>query len=141
MSGDLVALVGPEELVAADLEARLRAPGVGAVVTFVGTVRDNDAGRAVTALVYEAHPDAGGVLAGLLADFLAAHPAVSGIAAAHRTGRLAVGEVAFVACVAAAHRREAFAAAAELVDAVKANLPIWKLQEFADGTREWVNAL
>ena len=115
-----------------------RAAG-GAVVTFAGVVRDHDDGRSVTALHYEGHPDAGRILAAVVAE---AHerPGVLAAAARHRVGDLAVGDLAFVAAVSAAHRREAFDACAWLVDEAKARLPIWKHQHFADGTDEWVNS-
>jgi molybdopterin synthase catalytic subunit len=58
--------------------------------------------------------------------------------AEHRLGRLAVGDDALVVVVASAHRREAFAACAELVDRIKARVPIWKKQDYADGTHDWV---
>ena len=59
----------------------------------------------------------------------------------HRTGELGVGDLAIVCAAASAHRAEAFAACAELVDEIKRTVPIWKEQHFADGTVEWVGAL
>ena len=61
------------------------------------------------------------------------------MAVSHRVGRVAVGDVALVAAVSTAHRREAFDICARLVDEIKHRLPIWKRQLFADGTDEWVN--
>lgn len=109
----------------------------GAVVTFAGVVRDHDGGRAVTGIEYVAHPTAGRVLADVVAD-VALRVDVEVISVAHRVGPLAVGEAALVVAVSGAHRQEAFAAAALLVDEVKHHLPVWKRQEFADGTHEWV---
>ncbi|PWJ49018.1 molybdopterin synthase subunit MoaE [Quadrisphaera granulorum] len=109
----------------------------GAVVTFAGIVRDHDHGAAVDRLVYVAHPTAARTLAEVVADVTAAHP-VDAVAVSHRIGPLAVGEVALAVAVSAAHRREAFAAAAVLVDEVKERLPVWKHQFLADGTDEWV---
>ncbi len=123
-----------ERGVAADVEG----PAAGAVVTFAGIVRDHDRGRSVAALTYEAHPDAGTVLARILDEALS-RPGVLGAAARHRVGDLVVGELAFAAAVSAAHRGDAFAACAWLVDEVKAALPVWKHQHFIDGTDEWVN--
>lgn len=113
-------------------------PAAGAVVSFAGVVRDHDHGRRVQWLEYEAHPSAEAVLKEVAAE-VAADPAVRGIAVSHRVGRLEVGEVALAAAVATAHRAEAFAACARLVDQVKARLPVWKHQVFTDGTDEWVN--
>ena len=110
----------------------------GAVVTFQGVVRDHDHGRGVTLLEYEGHPTAESVLREVAAE-IAADPDVYALAVSHRIGTLAIGDVALVAAVSTAHRAAAFAACARLVDEVKARLPIWKRQVFADGTEEWVN--
>ena len=124
-----------------DLSAHERAVAradAGAVFSFAGVVRDHDHGRAVVRLEYEAHPSAESVLKEIAAE-VAADPAVLGLAVSHRVGALEIGEAALVAAVASAHRAAAFAACARLVDEVKARLPIWKHQFFADGTDEWVN--
>lgn len=113
-------------------------PRAGAVVSFAGVVRDHDGGRVVTLLEYEGHPSAEAVLREV-AEGVAADPAVVAIAVSHRVGVLAVGDVALAAAVSTAHRAEAFAACARLVDEVKKRLPIWKRQVFGDGTDEWVN--
>ena len=110
----------------------------GAVVSFQGVVRDHDQGRGVTLLEYEGHPSAEAVLREVAAE-IAADPDVYAVAVSHRIGTLAIGDVALVAAVSTAHRAAAFAACARLVDEVKARLPIWKRQVFADGTDEWVN--
>ena len=62
------------------------------------------------------------------------------VAVSHRIGLLRIGDVALAAAVSAAHRREAFAACIDLVDEVKRRLPVWKRQEFADGSDEWVGS-
>ena len=118
----------------------VRTPADGAVVTFEGIVRDHDGGRSVAALEYEAHPSADEVLRAVVARVSAEHPGVR-IAALHRVGALSLGDVALAAAVASAHRGEAFAACSDLVDAIKAEVPIWKRQVFADGTDEWVGSL
>lgn len=124
-----------------DLAAHERAvadPTAGAVVSFAGVVRDHDAGRSVTLLEYEGHPSAEGVLKEVAAE-VAADPEVRAVAVSHRVGVLHIGDVALAAAVSSDHRAAAFAACARLVDEVKARLPIWKRQVFADGTEEWVN--
>jgi molybdopterin synthase catalytic subunit len=124
-----------------DLAAHERAvahPSAGAVVSFAGVVRDHDRGRTVTLLEYEAHPGAEAVLKEV-AELIAADPEVHRVAVSHRVGVLNIGDVALAAAVATAHRAAAFAACARLVDEVKARLPVWKRQVFADGTDEWVN--
>lgn len=110
----------------------------GAVVTFIGTVRDHDGGRdGVTALSYSAHPEVVSPLAAIV-NRVAAQPGVWGVAAVHRTGALAVGDLAVVCAVSAEHRPEAFAGARELIEELKATVPIWKNQEFDGTDREWV---
>jgi molybdopterin synthase catalytic subunit len=109
----------------------------GAGVTFCGVVRRFDGGREVTELEYLGHPTAEAVLAEV-AEKVAAEPDVLSVAVSHRIGLLGIGDVALVAVVSTAHRREAFDACARLVDEVKHRLPIWKRQVFTDGTDEWV---
>jgi molybdopterin synthase catalytic subunit len=119
-------------------EAAVANRRAGAVVSFQGVVRDHDHGRVVTTLEYEAHPSAADVLRQVAAE-VATDPAVYAIAVSHRVGPVAIGEVALAAAVSTAHRAAAFEACARLVDEVKARLPVWKRQVFADGTEEWVN--
>ncbi|MBV8993525.1 MAG: molybdenum cofactor biosynthesis protein MoaE [Pseudonocardiales bacterium] len=112
----------------------------GAVVSFSGVVRDHDGGRGVQALEYTGHPSAGDVLTRVARQIATAHPDVLALAVSHRIGSLAIGDSALACAVAAAHRTAAFAACAALVDEVKLQLPIWKRQEFTDGTEQWVNS-
>ena len=119
----------------------------GAVVSFSGVVRNHDGGKPVHRLSYSAHPTAHQVMADVVAQLVAEHSAGSDspaqpvrIWAAHRTGMLEIGDPALVCAVSAAHRRQAFAVCAELVDRIKDQVPIWKEQFFADGTVEWVGA-
>lgn len=110
----------------------------GAVVGFSGLIRNHDGGRGgVTGLEYSAHPDAGRVMAEVAEQIAAEHPAVR-LWVAHRVGSLAVGDSALEAAVASAHRAEAFAACAALVERIKARVPIWKRQRYTDGTHSWV---
>ena len=76
----------------------------------------------------------------MVADIAARSSGTRAVAASHRIGVLQIGEVALAAAVAADHRQAAFATCAELVDAIKARLPVWKRQIFADGTEEWVGS-
>ncbi|QRP46759.1 molybdenum cofactor biosynthesis protein MoaE [Amycolatopsis sp. FDAARGOS 1241] len=112
----------------------------GAVVTFGGVVRDHDGGKGVRDLTYEGHPTAGDMLAQVVDDLAGRWTGVRAVAVSHRVGPLAIGDVALACAVAAEHRGQAFAACAELVDEVKARLPIWKHQHFTDGSDEWVNS-
>lgn len=114
-------------------------PAAGAVVTFGGVVRNHDGGRSVTEIEYVGHPSAGEVVAEVAADVAARFP-VDAVAVVHRVGTLGVGDVALAAAVSAAHRAEAFAATAELVEEVKRRLPVWKRQVFPDGSHEWTGS-
>jgi molybdopterin synthase catalytic subunit len=131
-----------EDLLSVDEHAAVVADAAaGAVVTFAGVVRDHDGGRGVRDLEYVGHPTAKDVVAEAVAELAVRHGSagVRAIAVSHRIGQLAVGDVALAVAVAAEHRREAFAACADLVDEVKRRLPVWKRQTFTDGTEEWVN--
>jgi len=134
----ITALVTEAKLDAHALAAQIKNNQSGAVVIFSGDVRDNDHGRAVQALTYEIHPSAQAIIEEITARIATKHDLVSAIAV-HRYGAIPIGESAFVVVVSAKHRKAAFAACDELVDVVKAELPIWKYQVFADGTDEWVN--
>ncbi len=134
----MIAAVTTEPLDVAAHEKAVADPAAGAVVVFRGVVRDHDGGRSVTSLEYEAHPSAADILR-TVAEEAAADPAVYAVAVSHRVGPLRIGDVALVAAVSTAHRAAGFAACARLVDEVKARLPVWKRQVFADGTDEWVN--
>ncbi|HEX6994613.1 MAG TPA: molybdenum cofactor biosynthesis protein MoaE [Gammaproteobacteria bacterium] len=121
------------------LEARLRDDRAGACVTFEGWVRDHNEGEAVTALEYEAHePIAVAEGEKILAearerfDVLAIH-------AEHRVGALAIGDCAVWVGVSAAHRGAAFDACRYVIDEIKARVPIWKKEHYADGDSGWVN--
>ena len=118
-------------------EVEVSDPGAGAVVSFSGVVRDHDHGRQVSGIEYLAHPTAATVLADVVAEVVARCD-IEAVAVSHRIGELAVGDAAFVVAVSGAHRQEAFAACALLVDEVKHRLPVWKRQQFTDGTDEWV---
>jgi molybdopterin synthase catalytic subunit len=120
------------------IEGRVRAPGLGGVVTFLGVVRDTDErGQSVAALEYEAYRSL------VLAEFDTIAGEASArfgnvrIAIAHRVGRVAAGDIAVVVCAAAAHRKAAFAACEYAIDAVKARAPIWKRELYADGSAAW----
>ncbi|MQA06797.1 MAG: molybdenum cofactor biosynthesis protein MoaE [Streptosporangiales bacterium] len=122
-----------------DVRAAVADPAAGGVVVFVGTVREQDQGKGVVRLGYQAHPSAGEVLSQVVEKIAAGHD-VGAVAAEHRVGELEIGDVAVVVAASAAHRGEAFAAAQQLIDDLKATVPIWKRQDFTDGTTAWVGS-
>ena len=128
-----------EALSVDEIQAAAADPAAGAIALFIGTVRDHDHGRGVTALSYSAHPSAVTEL-GRVAEKIAASHQILSLAVAHRTGDLQVGDLAVVAAVGAAHRDVASAACHALIDELKATVPIWKHQLFTGGDSEWVGS-
>ncbi len=135
-SPPFLATLSPNPLDPDAIEAFVLSPSNGALVAFRGIVRDHDHGASVSLLEYSAHPDAVTFLEDCCRE-VASRTGLR-VAAAHRVGSLAIGDVALVAAVAAPHRAEAFAACAELVELIKQRVPIWKRQHLADGVTEWV---
>jgi molybdopterin synthase catalytic subunit len=109
----------------------------GGLAVFIGTVRDVDEGKPVDLLGYSSHPTAEQEMRTLCESIAERFPAVA-VAAVHRVGDLAVGDIAVIAAVSCGHRGEAFDAARALIDELKATIPIWKHQVFSDGSDEWV---
>ncbi len=127
------------ELSTDEVRAAVADPGAGGIALFAGAVRDCDHDRQVTGLSYSAHPSAERELR-RVAEVIAEKFKVVGIAAVHRVGDLAIGDLAVVVAVSARHRAEAFDACRALIDELKAAVPIWKHQRFADGESEWVGS-
>lgn len=114
-------------------------PGAGGVAIFTGIVRDHADGKSVARLDYEAHP----VLAKketvrVLSEIAKEIPGVH-LAATHRVGQLAVGDLAVVIAASAPHREEAFVACRAAIDRIKETVPIWKKEWGPDGGANWVN--
>jgi molybdopterin synthase catalytic subunit len=120
-----------------DVLDAVRHPQAGGIATFVGVVRGLDHGRGVEALDYTCHSSAPQVLREL-AERLADQGDVIRVAVVHRVGHLEIGDLAVVVAVSAVHRAAAFDVCRELIDTLKATVPIWKHQIFEDGSDEWV---
>jgi molybdopterin synthase catalytic subunit len=133
---DALELISSTDIDVAAVENAVLTDHDGALVTFRGIVRNHDHGESVSALDYQAHPDA----ARFLAECCETITRETGVRviAVHRVGSLVVGDTALVAAGAAAHRHEAFDACERLVDLIKKTVPIWKRQHLADGATEWV---
>ncbi|MDQ3155429.1 MAG: molybdenum cofactor biosynthesis protein MoaE [Actinomycetota bacterium] len=123
-----------DELYAAVTDER-----AGGIALFVGTVRNVDEGQDVDALGYSAHPTAISRLR-TVADTIAAECDIVGLAAVHRIGQLAIGDIAVIVAVSAEHRAEAFEACRRLIDELKTDVPVWKQQTFAGGDAIWVGS-
>ncbi len=111
--------------------------GAGAIVTFIGTVRNHSAGFTVTKLEYHAYQRMAETELLAIANELEAEFPGARVACVHRVGSLAIGDAAVVSAVSAAHREQAFVVCRELIDRVKARVPIWKREHGASGP-EWV---
>jgi molybdopterin synthase catalytic subunit len=117
----------------------VRRPECGAVVTFLGTVRDLTGDKVTTALEYEAYPGmAEKKLAEIEAETRARWP-IGDIMMVHRVGHLAIGEISVAVAVSCPHRHQAFDACRHAIDRLKEIVPIWKKENWADGTTEWVH--
>ena len=112
-------------------------PAAGGIAVFVGTVRDVDEGRAVELLGYSSHPTAKARLTEV-AVRIAAESEVVALAAVHRIGDLAIGDLAVVVAVSAGHRGQAFDACRRLINELKTDVPVWKHQTFVSGDDVWV---
>ena len=138
---DVIRLIAIRETPLSVDEVRLAAadPAAGGIALFAGTVRDDDRGRPVTRLSYTAHPSAETELRRIAEKVAAGYP-VRGLAAVHRVGDLAVGDLAVVVAVSCPHRAEALECCRALIDEIKSGVPVWKHQRFGDGSDEWVNS-
>jgi len=123
-----------DELYAAVTDER-----AGGIALFVGTVRNVDEGKDVDALGYSAHPTAITRLQ-TVAERIATECDIVALAAVHRIGDLAIGDIAVVVAVSAAHRAQAFEACRRLIDELKTDVPVWKHQTFTGGDAVWVGS-
>jgi molybdopterin synthase catalytic subunit len=112
-------------------------PSAGGICVFIGTVRDQDEGAAVSALGYSSHPTALDNLR-VVAERIAAECDIVALAAVHRIGELTIGDIAVVVAASAAHRADAFEACRRLIDELKTDVPVWKHQTFTSGDSAWV---
>jgi molybdopterin synthase catalytic subunit len=135
--GDWVALT-VDALPVDEATAWAAVPSTGAVVTFCGVVRDHSDGRArVVGLTYEAYEEvAVRRLTEVAAETRRRWPAVERLALLHRVGDLALGDVSVVVVASSAHRGEAFDAARFAIDTLKETVPIWKREQWSDGS-DW----
>jgi molybdopterin synthase catalytic subunit len=117
----------------------VRDPAAGGIALFAGTVRAVDEDRAVERLSYSSHPSAVDRLTDV-ATRIADECDIVALAAVHRVGDLAVGDLAVVVAAAAAHRAEAFEAGRRLIDELKAEVPVWKHQTYTTGDGTWIHA-
>ena len=131
--------VTTEPISEADVRPLVETPESGAIVVFLGVVRNHAEGRSVGSLEYEAYAPMAEKKMAEIADEARAKWSVHRVAVVHRTGHLEIGEASVAIAVSSAHRREAFAACEFVMDRVKEDAPIWKKEHWADGDAHWVN--
>lgn len=131
-------IVHSRPLDVAALAAEVGAPGNGAISVFVGTVRDTNGGRPVTAIEYSAYSEMAERELQDIAREAAAQFATEHVVIEHRTGYVVLGEASVVIAVAAPHRAAAMDAARWIIEQLKQRVPIWKCEHYVDGTLEWV---
>lgn len=124
---------------AAVLLAEVQRARNGAAVLFVGTVRETNDGRAVTGMEYTAYEAMAERELRLVVEEAAEQFGTEDIVVEHRAGELAIGEASVVIAAAHPHRTRAFEAARYVIEQLKRRVPIWKLEHYVDGTREWVD--
>ena len=117
----------------------LEHPSAGGFVAFEGWVRDHNEGKAVVSLEYEAYAALAEKEGERILEEARRRFAVEHVGVVHRTGHLAIGDLAVWVGASAAHRDAAFAACRYVIDELKRRVPIWKREHYADGTAEWVN--
>lgn len=123
------------------LHRRLVDPASGAVVVFEGRVRRHNRGRPVERIVYEAYAPLALAEGQAVAAAASAAHGLCEVLIVHRTGSVALGELAVWIGVSAAHRGAAFAGCQQAIDTLKASVPIWKHEHYADGGPEWLHPL
>jgi molybdopterin synthase catalytic subunit len=118
---------------------QVQSSAAGAVVLFLGSARETTHGRTTKSLDYECYPEmAERKLEELETEARRRWPIVNCLLV-HRLGHLAIGEVSVAVAVSTPHRDDAFAAGRWLIDTIKQEVPIWKRENWADGTTEWVH--
>jgi molybdopterin synthase catalytic subunit len=121
------------------LTEQVRRPDCGAVVLFLGTVRDLTEGKVTTALDYEAYPGMAEKKLAEIEEEARQRWPIGDIVLVHRLGHLEVRDVSVAVAVSCPHRAEAFEACRYAIDRLKQIVPIWKKENWADGSSEWVH--
>lgn len=134
----IVSQVGPDPIDPSAVLARVGSDADGAVILFLGTVRNHAEGRAVSGMTYEAYASmAEGVLAEIAGE-AGERFGTDRLAVVHRTGALTLGEISVAIAVSTPHRAEAYDASRYVIEEIKKRLPVWKHEHFADGGSDWV---
>lgn len=137
--GVVAAHVTDRALDGRELVREMRSAADGALVLFEGRVRDENRGRSVIGLHYDAYAEMADRVLGEIAGEAVDRFGASAVGVRHRTGSLVPGEVSLVVAVLAPHRGQAFEASRYMVEELKQRVPIWKKEEYLDGSAEWLD--
>lgn len=121
------------------LTQSVRSEQAGAAVLFLGTVREMTNGRQTVALDYDCYPEMAEAQMQAIVDEASSRWPLVGVAVEHRLGHLELGDISIAVAVSSPHRSDAFEAGRYLIDELKIRVPIWKKENWADGTTEWVH--
>lgn len=124
---------------AAALTEEVRTPQAGAVILFLGTVREMTEGRQTVALDYEGYPEMAIAQMHAVVDEAEACWEIERVTVVHRLGRLELGDISIAIALSCGHRQQAYEASRQIIDRLKQIVPIWKKEYWADGTTEWVH--
>lgn len=127
-----------EPIDTADVLAKVGGTHDGAVLLFLGTVRDHSEGRVVDGVTYEAYEEMARDLLQAIAAEAAEILGTGDVAVLHRVGELDVGEVSVAIAVSSPHRAEAYEASRYVIEEIKKRLPVWKQERYRDGEEAWV---
>jgi molybdopterin synthase catalytic subunit len=133
------AWVVAEPIDLSDVLARVGGQGDGAVLLFLGTVRDHNDGRPVRGVHYEAYEEMAVEVLALIAEEARARAGGGSVAVVHRVGELEIGDVSVAIAVSSPHRAEAYAASRYVIEEIKKRLPVWKQERYSDGDRRWLS--
>ena len=127
-----------DTITGAEVREAVETPDAGAVVLFLGAVRNNTDGRPTKHLEYEAYPPMAEKKMAEIAEEIADKWGIHRVAMIHRIGKLEIGEVSVAVAVASPHRKDGFEACQYAMNRLKQIVPIWKREVWADGEAEWV---
>ena len=125
----------------ADVLGRVGAPEDGAVLLFLGTVRNHADGRSVDGMTYEAYERMATPVLEAIAGEAAERLGTDRVAVVHRVGELAIGDVSVAIAVSSPHRAQAYDASRYVIEEIKKRLPVWKHEHYTDGHSEWVEGV
>jgi molybdopterin synthase catalytic subunit len=131
--------VGADEIRPASLIEEVSSPRNGAISVFIGTVREVNEGRAVSSIEYSSYRAMASAELERILDEAEELFGVSALVVEHRIGLLGLGEVSVAIAAAHPHRAPALDCTRYVIEEIKKRVPIWKMEHYADGTREWVD--